>query len=94
MAQKKLSHLQETKKSDQQQPKAEVPGNYYLDREPGLNEAFILAAQGISKEFTGQDEVKAIGELFPGDLRGSESVTRGRAPANKKGPEWRPPSRP
>jgi hypothetical protein len=75
MAQKKLSHLQETKKSDQQQPKAEVPGDYYLDREQlDSMRHLILAAQGISKEFTGQDEVKAIGELFPGFSNGLSSI--------------------
>jgi hypothetical protein len=72
MAEAKISQA----KKQPNQPKApEIPGDYYLDREQlDSMRHLILAAQGISKEFTGQDEVKAIGELFQGFSNGLSSI--------------------
>ena len=72
MAHAKIS--QATKQPNQ--PKApEIPGDYYLEREQlDSMRHLILAAQGISKEFTGQDEVKAIAELFQGFSNGLSSI--------------------
>jgi hypothetical protein len=76
MAARKVSHLQETKKSDQQQLKApEIPGDYYLDREQlDAIRHLVLAAQGIAHEFSEQDELEAVAEIFQGLSNGISSV--------------------
>ena len=66
MAKPKVSHLQETKKSDQQQSKTpEIPGDYYVTREQlTAIRHVVFAAQGIRREFEEQDELLGVAELF------------------------------
>ena len=76
MAKAKVSHLQETKKSDQQPPKTpEIPGDYYVTREQlTAIRHLVFAAQGIRHEFEAQDELLGVAELFQGFSGGLSSV--------------------
>ena len=76
MAKAKVSQPQETQKSDQLQPKApEIPGDYYLTREQlDSIRHLVLAAQGIAHEFSEQNELEAVAEIFQGLSNGISSV--------------------
>ena len=75
MAKAKVSHLQETQKSDQQPKAPEIPGDYYLSRDQlDSIRHLVLAAQGLAKGFTDNEELEAVAELFHGFSLGLSSV--------------------